>query len=270
MVSPAPARPSAPPGGEPVVSIKNVTHRYGSVVALDDISLDIPSGIMVGIVGPDGVGKSTLLALVAGSKKMQEGKVTVLGGDIARRPPSARRGAADRVHAPGPGQEPLSGAQRLRQRRLHGAALRAPRCRAPGPHQGAARGHGPGPVRRPPGGQALGRDEAKGRAVRRAGPRAGSAHPRRAHDRRRSALEAPVLDAHRRHPRGAPQHERRHLHRVHGRGAAVGLDRGHGRGTRAGDRHAGGADGADGHEGPGEVLHRALARGKTHGATRSS
>ena len=38
---------------------------------------------MVGIVGPDGVGKSTLMALVAGSKKMQEGKVTVLGGDIA-------------------------------------------------------------------------------------------------------------------------------------------------------------------------------------------
>nr|UUL70775.1 ATPase component of various ABC-type transport systems with duplicated ATPase domain [Vitiosangium cumulatum] len=61
----------------------NVTHRYGSVVALDGISLDIPSGIMVGVVGPDGVGKSTLLALVAGSKKMQQGKVTVLDGDIA-------------------------------------------------------------------------------------------------------------------------------------------------------------------------------------------
>ena len=68
---------------EPVVSIKDVTHRYGKVVALDGISLDIPSGIMVGIVGPDGVGKSTLMALVAGSKKMQDGKVTVLDGDIA-------------------------------------------------------------------------------------------------------------------------------------------------------------------------------------------
>lgn len=67
----------------PVVSIKDVTHRYGSVVALDGISLDIPSGCMVGIIGPDGVGKSTLMALIAGSKKMQQGKVTVLGGDIA-------------------------------------------------------------------------------------------------------------------------------------------------------------------------------------------
>ncbi|MDR4506643.1 MAG: ribosome-associated ATPase/putative transporter RbbA [Candidatus Brocadiaceae bacterium] len=69
--------------GTPVVSIKDVTHRYGSVVALNDISLDIPSGCMVGIIGPDGVGKSTLMAIVAGSKKMQEGKVTVLGGDIS-------------------------------------------------------------------------------------------------------------------------------------------------------------------------------------------
>src|SRR5438477_7063777 len=68
----------------PVVSIKNVTHRYGKkVVALDGISLEIPRGIRVGVVGPDGVGKSTLLALVAGSKKMQQGQITVLDGDIA-------------------------------------------------------------------------------------------------------------------------------------------------------------------------------------------
>jgi ribosome-dependent ATPase len=69
--------------GKPVVSIKDVTHRYGKVVALDGISLDIPSGIMVGIIGPDGVGKSTLMALIAGSKKIQKGKVTVLNGDMA-------------------------------------------------------------------------------------------------------------------------------------------------------------------------------------------
>jgi ribosome-dependent ATPase len=67
----------------PVVSIDHVTHKYGDVVALDDICLDVPTGLMVGIIGPDGVGKSTLMALVAGSKKMQRGTVTVLGGDIA-------------------------------------------------------------------------------------------------------------------------------------------------------------------------------------------
>jgi ribosome-dependent ATPase len=74
---------SAPVSGAPVVSIKEVTHRYGGAVALDGISLDIPSGRMVGIVGPDGVGKSTLMALIAGSKQIQQGKVLVLNGDMA-------------------------------------------------------------------------------------------------------------------------------------------------------------------------------------------
>jgi ribosome-dependent ATPase len=68
---------------KPVVSIKDVTHHYGKTVALDGISLDIPSGLMVGIIGPDGVGKSTLMALLAGSKKLQQGTMTVLDGDIA-------------------------------------------------------------------------------------------------------------------------------------------------------------------------------------------
>src|ERR1700748_2409410 len=67
---------------KPVASIRDVTHHYGKVIALDRISLDIPTGIMVGVVGPDGVGKSTLLGLMAGSKKLQEGQVDALGGDM--------------------------------------------------------------------------------------------------------------------------------------------------------------------------------------------
>jgi ribosome-dependent ATPase len=84
MVSSASQALSAPATGKPVVSIKDVTHRYGKVVALDGISLDIPSGLMVGIVGPDGVGKSTLMALIAGSKTIQQGTVTALNGDMAQ------------------------------------------------------------------------------------------------------------------------------------------------------------------------------------------
>ncbi len=68
--------------GPPVVSVEDVTHHYGKVVALDHIHLEIPSGKMVGIIGPDGVGKSTLLAIVAGSKRVQDGRVTVLDGDM--------------------------------------------------------------------------------------------------------------------------------------------------------------------------------------------
>jgi ribosome-dependent ATPase len=76
---------SAPNGPSPgsVVAIESVSHRYGKVLALDGISLSIPRGLMVGIIGPDGVGKSTLLALTAGSRKIQEGKVNVLDGDMA-------------------------------------------------------------------------------------------------------------------------------------------------------------------------------------------
>ncbi|HEY8162945.1 MAG TPA: ribosome-associated ATPase/putative transporter RbbA [Methylocystis sp.] len=70
-------------GRAPVVSVSSVTHRYGAAIAVDDLSLDIPAGLMVGIIGPDGVGKSTLMALIAGSKKIQQGKVIALGGDMA-------------------------------------------------------------------------------------------------------------------------------------------------------------------------------------------
>ncbi|NPD22233.1 ribosome-associated ATPase/putative transporter RbbA [Corallococcus exiguus] len=89
--------PGAPAGStrQLVVSIQDVTHRYGKAVALDGISLDVPSGIRVGIVGPDGVGKSTLLALVAGAKKMQQGRVMVLDGDIADA--RHRRGVGPRI-----------------------------------------------------------------------------------------------------------------------------------------------------------------------------
>jgi ribosome-dependent ATPase len=73
---------SADRSGDPVVSVADVSHHYGKTPALDHISLDVPSGLMVGVIGPDGVGKSTLLALMAGSKKVQQGKATVLGGDI--------------------------------------------------------------------------------------------------------------------------------------------------------------------------------------------
>jgi ribosome-dependent ATPase len=65
-----------------VARLQAVTHRYGSVTALDDITLDIPEGSLVGVIGPDGVGKSTLLSIVAGVKRIQSGGVQVLDGDM--------------------------------------------------------------------------------------------------------------------------------------------------------------------------------------------
>ncbi|AJE47091.1 ribosome-associated ATPase/putative transporter RbbA [Celeribacter indicus] len=69
-------------GSAPVASVAHLTLRYGKVTALDDVTLEIPSGRMVGLIGPDGVGKSSLLSLIAGARKLQDGEVQVLGGDM--------------------------------------------------------------------------------------------------------------------------------------------------------------------------------------------
>lgn len=68
---------------KPVVRIENVSLSYGDKQALRDLTLDIPAGRMIGLIGPDGVGKSSLLSLIAGARIMQQGRIDVLGGDIA-------------------------------------------------------------------------------------------------------------------------------------------------------------------------------------------
>ena len=65
------------------VQVERVSHRYGQQIALNDVSLALPMGKTIGLVGPDGVGKSTLLGLISGTKKLQAGSLTVLGGDVA-------------------------------------------------------------------------------------------------------------------------------------------------------------------------------------------
>lgn len=67
----------------PVVSIEGVSLRYRDNLALDNVSLAIPANRMVGLIGPDGVGKSSLMSLLTGARKMQQGHIEVLGGDIA-------------------------------------------------------------------------------------------------------------------------------------------------------------------------------------------
>ncbi|MBB5049155.1 ribosome-dependent ATPase [Rhodopseudomonas rhenobacensis] len=75
--------------------LTHVTHVYGATHALDDVTLSLPAGRMVGLIGPDGVGKSTLLALIAGVRRMQTGEVAALGGDM--RDPRHRAACAARI-----------------------------------------------------------------------------------------------------------------------------------------------------------------------------
>ena len=77
------------------LTISHLTHRYGKTLALDDLSLTLPRGLTVGLIGPDGVGKSTLLALIAGVRRIQSGELHVLGGDM--RKPADRQALSHRI-----------------------------------------------------------------------------------------------------------------------------------------------------------------------------
>ncbi|QEY26577.1 ribosome-associated ATPase/putative transporter RbbA [Neisseria zalophi] len=80
----------------PAVSLQSVSHRYGKKIsALDNISLTIPKGVTVGLIGPDGVGKSTLLSLIAGVKIIQTGSVNVFEHDMAQK--SSRQDLSHRI-----------------------------------------------------------------------------------------------------------------------------------------------------------------------------
>ncbi len=73
----------AEPDVPSVVRLSGVRHVYGAVEALGGVDLRLPAGAMSGLIGPDGVGKSTLLGLVAGVRKIQTGKVEVMGRDLS-------------------------------------------------------------------------------------------------------------------------------------------------------------------------------------------
>ncbi|MCX8587227.1 MULTISPECIES: ribosome-associated ATPase/putative transporter RbbA [unclassified Gilliamella] len=78
-----------------VVKISDVSLHYKKNCALDNISLTIPPRCMVGLIGPDGVGKSSLLSLIAGAHVIQDGLVYVLDGDM--RDKSHRKAVCTRI-----------------------------------------------------------------------------------------------------------------------------------------------------------------------------
>jgi len=73
------------------VKIDKVSYRYGNIVALKDIELDITYGEVFTLLGPNGAGKTTLLNIIAGILKPSEGKVIIKGIDITKIPQKIRR-----------------------------------------------------------------------------------------------------------------------------------------------------------------------------------
>src|SRR6201988_5089024 len=73
-----------------LIQIHNVTKRFGSFLALDDVSLDIPEGSLTAVLGPSGSGKSTLLRIVAGLERPDSGEIMLSGEDATRLAPQRR------------------------------------------------------------------------------------------------------------------------------------------------------------------------------------
>ena len=71
-------------GADPAVSAASLTKRFGHVLALDDVSLDVHAGELFGLIGPDGAGKTTLFRLLATLQLADAGSATVLGLDVVK------------------------------------------------------------------------------------------------------------------------------------------------------------------------------------------
>ncbi len=78
------------PNASPLISFKNVTKRFGTFVAIDDLTLDIYEQEFFALLGPSGCGKTTMMRMLAGFENPSEGSMSLSGQDIAGIPPNKR------------------------------------------------------------------------------------------------------------------------------------------------------------------------------------
>jgi ABC-2 type transport system ATP-binding protein len=83
-VHPNPATPSRPRAGPPAIKTDKLTKTYGSAVAVNGLSIEVPRGGVIGFVGPNGAGKTTTLRMLLGLIRPTKGTATVLGHPITR------------------------------------------------------------------------------------------------------------------------------------------------------------------------------------------
>src|SRR5207253_5744757 len=82
--------PVSAEGGAALIAPRGITQRFGEFVALDDVSVDVPTGSLTALLGPSGSGKSTLLRVIAGLERPDAGTVLLDNEDVTGRPPQKR------------------------------------------------------------------------------------------------------------------------------------------------------------------------------------
>jgi ABC-type sugar transport system ATPase subunit len=74
----------------PVIQLRGVVKRFGSITAVDGLDLDVPGGICLGLLGPNGAGKSTTMRLLTGQAIADEGEIRVLDHELPAQSKEAR------------------------------------------------------------------------------------------------------------------------------------------------------------------------------------
>ena len=84
---------------EPIITARGVTRRFGGLVALDSIDLDVPQGIVQAIIGPNGSGKTTLLNALSGASHADIGSIRIGGTRFSASSHTGLRGSVWHEHS---------------------------------------------------------------------------------------------------------------------------------------------------------------------------
>src|SRR6266704_3699904 len=81
---------ASPPAGESAISLRNVVKRFGQIVAVDGLDLQVQPGVCFGLLGPNGAGKSTTMRMLTAQALADQGRITVLGYELPRESKQSR------------------------------------------------------------------------------------------------------------------------------------------------------------------------------------
>ena len=74
-----------------MISLKGLTRRFGRLLAVDDVTMSVAAGEVLGFLGPNGAGKSTTMKMIAGFLEPSSGTAAVCGHDVTRAPVAVKR-----------------------------------------------------------------------------------------------------------------------------------------------------------------------------------